>query len=211
AIYQRILTWILYKVSQTLLKAGFVVLSFLFLGKFAISLLGIVMLVFMNDFMMISLATDRVRTSPRPETWNIGPQMRVAALMGALMLAEALGLLALGWARWGLSQEGGPLLTYGFEILAAFALFAVLSLRERTAFWNSRPSRVLLLALAGDSLLAVVIGLTGLAEMSPLPLWEIASLYGGAAFLTLGPNDWIKARLMKRALASGSSDLGHDA
>ncbi|MDE2624212.1 MAG: plasma-membrane proton-efflux P-type ATPase [Betaproteobacteria bacterium] len=211
AIYQRILTWILYKVSQTLLKAGFVVLSFLFLGKFAISLLGIVMLVFMNDFMMISLATDRVRTSPRPETWNIGPQMRVAALMGALMLVEALGLLALGWARWGLSQEGGPLLTYGFEILAAFALFAVLSLRERTAFWNSRPSRVLLLALAGDSLLAVVIGLTGLAEMSPLPLWEIASLYGGAAFLTLGPNDWIKARLMKRALASGSSDVGHDA
>ncbi|MDE2343834.1 MAG: plasma-membrane proton-efflux P-type ATPase [Betaproteobacteria bacterium] len=211
AIYQRILTWILYKVSQTLLKAGFVVLSFLFLGKFAISLLGIVMLVFMNDFMMISLATDHVRTSPSPETWNIGAQMRVAAVMGALMLAEALGLLALGWLRWGLSQEGGPLLTYGFEILAAFALFAVLSLRERTAFWNSRPSRVLLGVLAGDALLAVAIGMTGLAEMSPLPLWEIMSLYLAAGFLTLGPNDWVKARLMARALPSGRPDVGHDA
>ncbi|MHB8354660.1 MAG: plasma-membrane proton-efflux P-type ATPase, partial [Burkholderiales bacterium] len=70
AIYQRVLTWILYKVAQTLLKAGFVVVSFLVLGKFAISLLGIVLLVFMNDFMMISLATDHVRSSQKPETWN---------------------------------------------------------------------------------------------------------------------------------------------
>ncbi len=209
AIYQRILTWILYKVSQTLLKAGFVVVSFLFLGKFAISLLGIVMLVFMNDFMMISLATDRVQTSPQPETWNIGPQMRVAAVLGALMLAEALGLLSFGWMRWGLSQEGGPLLTYGFEILAAFALFAVLSLRERNAFWRSRPSAVLCWAVAGDGLLAFVLGVTGLAEMSPLPVWEVAAIYLAAAVLTFGPNDWLKARLMGRALTSGRADLGN--
>lgn len=211
AIYQRILTWILYKVSQTLLKAGFVVVSFLFLGKFAISLLGIVMLVFMNDFMMISLAADRVQTSPQPETWNIGPQMRVAAALGMLMLTEALGVLAFGWTRWGGIREGGPLLTYGFEILAAFALFAVLSLRERRAFWRSCPSAVLLWVVAGDGVLAIVIGLTGLAEMSPLSLQEIMAIYAVAGFLTLGPNDWLKTRLMRRALASGCPDLRNQA
>jgi magnesium-transporting ATPase (P-type) len=210
AIYQRVLTWILYKVAQTLLKAGFVVASFLVLGKFAISLLGIVLLVFMNDFMMISLATDHVRPSQEPETWNIGPQIKVAAVLGLLMLVEGLGLLTYGWLHFGLEGERGPLLTYGFEILGAFALFSVFSLRERTAFWHSRPSRVLLVAVLFDALLAAGIGLTGLAEMQPLPAGDIAFIFAMAGLLTLGPNDWIKTLLMARALSSGRADLGHN-
>ncbi len=210
AIYQRVLTWILYKVGQTLLKAGFVVASFLFFGKFAISLLGIVLLVFMNDFMMISLATDHVRPSEKPETWNIGPQIRVAAVLGVLMLVEALGLLAFGWTHFGLVGERGPLLTYGFEILGAFALFSVFSLRERGAFWNSRPSAVLLVAVLFDAVLAAGVGLTGLAEMEPLSPGDIAFIFAVAALFTLGPNDWVKAHLMARALSSGSADARHD-
>ncbi len=210
AIYQRVLTWILYKVAQTLLKAGFVVVSFLVLGKFAISLLGIVLLVFMNDFMMISLATDQVRPSQKPETWNIGPQIKVAAVLGLLMLVEGLGLLAYGWAHFGLEGERGPLLTYGFEILGSFALFSVFSLRERAAFWHSRPSRVLLVAVLFDALLAAGIGLTGLAEMQSLPAGDIAFIFVVTGLLALGPNDWIKARLMARALSSGRADLGHN-
>ncbi len=210
AIYQRVLTWILYKVAQTLLKAGFVVVSFLVLGKFAISLLGIVLLVFMNDFMMISLATDHVRPSQKPETWSIGPQIRVAAVLGMLMLLEALGLLAYGWTHLELVGERGPLLTYGFEILGAFALFSVFSLRERATFWNSPPSRVLLVAVLFDALLAAGIGLTGLAEMQPLPAGDITFIFTMAGLMTLGPNDWIKVSLMKRALSSSRADVGHN-
>ncbi len=210
AIYQRVLTWILYKVAQTLLKAGFVVVSFLVLGKFAISLLGIVLLVFMNDFMMISLATDHVRPSPMPETWNIGPQIKVAAVLGLLMLAEGLGLLGYGWIHFGLEGARGPLLTYGFEILGAFALFSVFSLRERTAFWHSRPSGVLFVAVLFDALLAAGIGLTGLAEMEALPAGDIAFIFVMTGLLALGPNDWVKTRLMARALSSGRANPGHN-
>jgi H+-transporting ATPase len=217
AIYQRVLTWIIYKVSQTLLKAGFVVVSFLAMGKFAISLLGIVLLVFMNDFMMISLATDKVRPSPQPETWAIEPQLKVSLILGLCMLGEGLGLLAIGTHYYGMANADGRLLMLGFEILAAFALFAVLSMRERRRFWESRPSAVLVAAVLGDMMLAVGVGLLGLAEMKPLPLSDIASIFALAGFLVLIPNDWLKARLMARALRanavpdSGRSNPGHDA
>ena len=61
AIYQRILTWVINKVSRTILKTGFVVVPFLITGKFVISALGMVLLVFMTDFVKIALATDRLR------------------------------------------------------------------------------------------------------------------------------------------------------
>ena len=50
AIYQRVLIWIVNKVSRTILKAGFVVIAFLVTGKFVISALGMILLVFMTDF-----------------------------------------------------------------------------------------------------------------------------------------------------------------
>ena len=45
AIYQRVPTWIINKVSRTVLKSGFVMIAFLVTGKFVISALGMVLVV----------------------------------------------------------------------------------------------------------------------------------------------------------------------
>jgi P-type E1-E2 ATPase len=75
AIYQRVLTWIVNKVSRTILKAGLVVIAFLVSGQFVISALGMVLLVFMTDVVKITLATDRVDSATTPETlpacWSV--------------------------------------------------------------------------------------------------------------------------------------------
>lgn len=70
AIYQRVLTWIVNKVSRTILKSGFVVVAFLVTGQFVISAMGMVLLLFMTDFAKIALATDHVgpHSSRRPGT-----------------------------------------------------------------------------------------------------------------------------------------------
>jgi magnesium-transporting ATPase (P-type) len=135
AIYQRVLTWIINKVSRTILKAGYVVVALLVTGKFVISALGMVLLVFMTDFVKIALSTDRVRPSQKPETWNIGPLVAVAVVLGLLMLVEALGLLAIGWHGFDLGHHDGQLRTFAFQTLLFFALFSLLSIRERRAFW----------------------------------------------------------------------------
>ncbi len=199
AIYQRVLTWIVNKVSRTILKAGFVVIAFLVTGKFVISALGMVLLVFMTDFVKITLATDRVHPSEKPESWNIGPLVSVAVVLGLLMLAEALGLLAFGWHRFGLVSNEGELETFTFQILLFFALFSIVSVRERRPFFRSRPSVLLATALGASAAAGVALGLHGLSEMSPLPLAESALIFGYAAVCCLGPNDLLKSFLDSRA------------
>ena len=199
AIYQRVLIWIINKISRTILKSGFVVVAFLFTGRFVISALGMVLLVFMTDFVKISLSTDRVRASQTPETWNIGPLVRIAVILGLLMLVEALGLLAIGWHRLQLRDHPGQLQTFTFQLLLFFALLSLVSIRERRAFWASRPSSVLALALGADAILGMIIGVSGLGEMRPLPLRQSTLIFIYALICALGINDLVKRMLMRNS------------
>jgi magnesium-transporting ATPase (P-type) len=199
AIYQRVLTWIVNKVSRTILKSGFVVVAFLASGKFVISALGMVLLVFMTDFVKIALATDRVRPSEAPETWNIGPLVSVAALLGVLMLVEALGLLAFVWRGFALSD--GQLQTFSFQTLFFFALFSLISIRERRGFWSSRPSATLSVALLADACAGMLVGAYGLGEMRPLPLAFTALIIAFAFICGLVVNDAIKVALIGQRLS----------
>jgi H+-transporting ATPase len=112
------------------------------------------------------------------------------------MLIEALGLLAIGWQWFSLAHNPGRLHTFTFETLLFFALFSILSIRERRAFWASPPSAVLAGALALDACAGVFIGMHGLAELAPLPVQELILVIGFAFFFSLGVNDFIKSALI---------------
>jgi magnesium-transporting ATPase (P-type) len=206
ATYQRVLTWIVNKVSRSILKAGFVVVAFLVTGKFVISALVMLLLVCLTDVTHIALATDRVEPSQKPETWNIGPLVRVAVVLGFMTLIEALGLLAFGWRRFGLASDAGLLQTFTFQTFLFFALTSLVSMRERRAFWRSRPSGALAASLGAAAVVGTLIGLHGVAELSPLPLAESALIFGYAALSSLGPNDLVKSFLCARALRRPRSD-----
>jgi P-type E1-E2 ATPase len=198
ATYQRVLTWIVNKVSRGILKAGFVVVAFLVTGKFVISALVMLVLVCLTDVTNIALATDRVEPSLKPETWNIGPLVRVAVVLGVLTLLEALALLAFGWRRFGLEDDAGRLQTFTLQVFLFFALTSLVSVRERRAFWRSRPSAALVVALAVAGAAGVIIGLHGVAELAQLPVAETSLILGYAAVCSLGPNDLVKTLLCRR-------------
>ena len=63
AIYQRVLTWIVNKISRTILTSAFVSIAFIFTGKFVVSAFVMLLLTFMTDFAKVALATDHVRPS----------------------------------------------------------------------------------------------------------------------------------------------------
>jgi H+-transporting ATPase len=198
SIYQRVLTWIINKISRTILKAGLVVVAFLMTGKFVISALGMVLLVFMTDFVKIALSTDQVEPSQKPESWNIAPLVRLAILLGLIMLAEALGLLLVGSHVFHLDGDRGRLHTFTFEALLFFALFSIVSIRERRRWWASRPSMVLSIALFADACAGVAVGAFGLGELRPLQLPEMALIAGYSLLFSLIVNDFIKTAFLAR-------------
>jgi H+-transporting ATPase len=195
-IYQRILTWIVNKISRTILKAAFVAIAYVATGKFVVSAFAMLLLTFMTDFAKIALATDHVRSSRRPETWNIGGFITVSVILGIAMVAEALLFLWFNWSRFGLATNDAALYTFSFLLLLYFAVFSVVSARERRWFWSTMPSAALLGALIADALIGTVltrVGLPGLLALSPL---QTLAIFAYALVSCLVVNDAVKVAMI---------------
>jgi len=76
---------------RTILKAAFVAIAFVVTGKFVVSAFAMLLLVFMTDFAKIAPATDHVRPSKKPETWNSGGFITVSVVLGVAMLRRFFG------------------------------------------------------------------------------------------------------------------------
>ncbi len=197
-IYQRILTWVINKISRTILKAAFVTIAFLVTGRFVISAFGMLLLVFLTDFAKIALATDHVRGSRQPETWRSSAHVLIAGVLGVIMVVEACGLLAIGWRGFGLGADDEALHTFTFQTLFYFALFSILSIRERRWFWASWPSGILTLALLLDALIGTILSTTGVPGLARLPWTVTLVVFTYAMFCSLIINDAVKVGLIKR-------------
>jgi H+-transporting ATPase len=209
-IYQRILTYIVNKISRTILKTGFVAIAFVVTGKFAMSAFAMLLLVFITDFAKISLATDNVRPSKRPETWNIGYLISVAAVLGALMVTEALLALWFGWSRFGLGSNESALYTFSFLTLLYFAALSIVSARERRWFWMTMPSKLVVAAVVAETLIGTSLLFVGLPGLAPVPWWEALSIFGYAAFSCLVVNEVVKVVLIKWRRPKGVAGVQAD-
>jgi H+-transporting ATPase len=209
-IYQRILTYIVNKISRTILKTGFVAIAFVVTGKFAMSAFAMLLLVFITDFAKISLATDNVRPSKSPETWNIGYLISVAAVLGTLMVAEALLALWFGWSRFGLGSNANALYTFSFLTLLYFAALSIVSARERRWFWMTMPSKLVVAAVVAETLIGTSLMFVGLPGLTPVPWWEALSIFGYAAVSCLVVNEVVKVSLIRWRRPAGIARMPAD-
>ena len=196
-IYQRILTWIVNKISRTILKASFVSIAYVATGKFVVSAFAMLLLTFMTDFAKIALATDHVRPSRRPETWNIGGFITMSVALGIAMVAEALFFLWICWSRFDLQTNNNALYTFSFLLLLYFAVFSVVSARERRWFWSTTPSKTLMAALIVDALMGTILTRVGLPDLMPLPWSQTLLIFAYAMVSCLLVNDSVKVVMIK--------------
>ena len=196
-IYQRILTWIINKISRTILKAAFVAIAFVVTGQFVISAFAMLLLVFVLDFATIALATDHVQPSRKPETWAIGGFIMVSVVLGVAMVAETLLLLWIGWSHFGLATDSHALDTFSFLTLLYFCVFSVVSVRERRWFWATLPGKSFMVALVAGALVGTILTLVGLPGLLPLPWWQTLAIFTYAMLSCLVVNDALKVALIK--------------
>lgn len=193
-IYQRMLTYTLNKVIKTLEIAVFMSLGVMLTGVFVITPLLIVLLLFTNDFVTMSIATDRVQFSRKPERWNIPTLMLTAAPLAALILL--LSFLVFFAGRDLLHLPLAQLQTLIFVMLVFTGLGNVYLVRERRHFWQSRPSNWLMIATVLDIVVVVVMASRGILMTAISPLLIVGLLLVVLAYLVM--MDFLKIRIFRR-------------
>jgi magnesium-transporting ATPase (P-type) len=196
-IYQRILSYIINKISRTILKTAFVAIAFVVTDKFVMTTFSMLLLVLVTDFAKISLSTDHVRPSSKPETWNIGPLISVSVVTGVLMVVETLLVLWSGWSRCGLGIDDNALNTFSFLTLLYFAAFSIVSARERRWFWSTMPSKTVVAAVLAEIFIGTLVTRIGLPGLMPLPYTEMFSIFALAMVSCLIVNDAVKVAMIK--------------
>lgn len=194
-IYQRILTWIFNKIVKTFQIVVFVVLAFLFTGLFVINAFQVVLLLFLVDFVTISLATDNARPSLKPETWKISSLLKASIVLGLFVVAESFGLLYIGLTYLNLSNVA-QLNTFVFDMLLFGGLLTIFVVRERSSFWKSKPSKLLLSAILVDIAISSLISVVGIPGLAPIPPVYVAIVLGWFFVFGVLVNDQIKKRLI---------------
>ncbi|MGE5300148.1 MAG: plasma-membrane proton-efflux P-type ATPase [Acidobacteriota bacterium] len=192
--YQRMLTWVLNKVTKVIEFVGLITLSFFWLHDIVLSLLGMSLLVFANDFVTMSLATDRVTYTPNPNIWNVRKITLASLVPGMLLIVEGMLVIIMGRNYFHLEWE--HLRTMVMLNLIFNSQFRVLIVRERRHFWSSFPGRELLLLSMATIIGFALLGLYGIF-VPPLSPSQVFTVLGFSVFFTLGI-DFPKYYLFRR-------------
>jgi len=151
-VYQRMLTYTLNKIVKTFQVALFLSLGLLLFGQFVVTPLLVLLLLFANDFVTMSLAGDHVHYSPEPDHWDLSSLVGTSLVVAGAWLVYIFAVFAVG--QFAFHWPIGILHTMDFLGLVFSGLANVMVVRERSWLWASRPGRFLALATLGD-LLAV--------------------------------------------------------
>ncbi len=180
-VYQRMLTYTLNKIVKVFQVALFLSLGILVFQQFVVTPLLVLLLLFANDFVTMSIADDHVRPSPHPDRWAI----RTLVLSSlAIAMAWLLYIVAVYLIGRGLGFSLGKIQTLDFLGLVFSGLANVFLVRERQHLWNSVPGTFLLLASLADVVVVSVLATQGWL-MTAISLQETLILLGSTLVFTL--------------------------
>ena len=182
-IYQRMLTWVVNKVTKVIQFVGILVLGFFWLHHVVLSVLGMVLLVFANDFVTMSLATDNVKTTRSPNIWNVKNITLASLVIGVFLVVEGFIVIFIGTNYY--QMEIRTLQTFVLLTLIFTSQFRVLIVRERGHFWSSRPGRELALSSLGTVIGFALLGIYGVI-LPPVTVAQVLIVLGFSAIFTFG-------------------------
>ncbi|MQL55909.1 plasma-membrane proton-efflux P-type ATPase [Acidianus ambivalens] len=173
-IYQRMLTYTINKIIKTLQVVLFLTLSFFIVRFFVTTPFDVILLLFANDFVTMSIATDNVRYSQKPERLDAGKIVKASLILAFLVVAESFFSL---WLALYLRMSINEIHTFIFDMLVFTGQFTVYMVRERRSMWSSRPSNFLLISSIFDIIFISTISVLGIL-VYPIPLQYVLLILG---------------------------------
>ena len=172
-VHRRMLTYILNKTLKTFEIVVFLTLGLWLTGSFVISSTLIVLLLFTNDFVTMSIATDRAQPAPQPQRWQVRRLMSAALVFAVLSLLFSFAVY--WWARSTQGLDPARMQTVVFLLLVFTNQACIYVLRTDGRLWAFAPGRWMALASVGDVVIVSLFALWGWL-MAPLPIGLVAGL-----------------------------------
>jgi H+-transporting ATPase len=187
-IFQRMNSYAIYRIAETLRVLFFMTLAILVFNFYPLTAVMIVMLALLNDGAILSIAYDNVLYKNKPESWNMRLVLSISTVLGVIGVVAAFGLFYLGERVFHMDRLHVQTLMY-LKLSVAGHLTIFLT-RTRGPFWSIRPARILWIAVLGTQIIATLIAVFGLF-MAPLG-WKWAGFVWGYALVWALINDRVK-------------------
>ncbi|MGC1545953.1 MAG: plasma-membrane proton-efflux P-type ATPase [Candidatus Acidiferrales bacterium] len=187
-IFQRMNSYSMYRIAETLRVLFFMTLAILVFNFYPVTAVMIVMIAVLNDGAILSIAYDNVHYSDKPEAWNMRLVLGISTVLGVIGVAAAFGLFYLGERVFHFDHAHVQTLMY-LKLSVAGHLTIFLT-RTRGPFWSIRPARTLWIAVLGTQAIATLIAVYGLF-MTPLG-WRWAGFVWAYAIVCALVTDRVK-------------------
>ena len=206
AIFQRMRSYALYRISSTVHFLLFFFISILWF-QFALPDLLIIAIAVLNDAATLVIAVDNARISKRPDKWRVGQLLFLSFILGFLLMLISFAHFALAkaWYPFTVPPEGFPeketpspgtefynyrfVQTIMYLQISSCPHFVIFSTRLSTWWWKSMPSMTFLTAIIGTQIIAGVITVCGPEWLQTVPIgwaWTWAVLgVSGVMFMLL--------------------------
>jgi H+-transporting ATPase len=187
-IFQRMNSYAIYRIAETLRVLFFMTLAILVFNFYPLTAVMIVMLALLNDGAILSIAYDNVLYENEPESWNMRLVLSISTVLGVVGVAAAFLLFYLGERVFHMDRLHIQTLMYlKLSIAGHLTIFLT---RTRGPFWSIRPARILLIAVLGTQTIATLIAVYGVF-MAPLG-WKWAGFVWAYALVWALVNDRVK-------------------
>jgi H+-transporting ATPase len=187
-IFQRMNSYAIYRIAETLRVLFFMTLAILVFNFYPVTAVMIVMIALLNDGAILSIAYDNVLYRNKPESWNMRLVLSISTVLGVIGVAAAFLLFYLGERVFHMDRLTVQTLMY-LKLSVAGHLTIFLT-RTRGPFWSIRPAKILLIAVVGTQTIATLLAVYGVF-MTPLG-WKWAGFVWAYAIVWALINDRIK-------------------
>ena len=169
-IFERMMSYIIYRIAMSIDIMVFVVLASIVFGFFPLTAIMLVALALLDDVPIMTIAYDNTDPDPSPVRWNRERTFMVSITLGVMAVIQSFGLLTLGMKV--LHLDSAHLQSMLFLQLLVGGHLLLLLTRTKKAFWAPpHPSWQLLGAVVGTQILAVL--MCGFGWLVPALPWHL--------------------------------------
>ncbi|MEZ4908733.1 MAG: HAD-IC family P-type ATPase [Saprospiraceae bacterium] len=187
-IFQRMNSYTIYRIAETLRVLFFMTLSILVFNFYPVTAIMIVLLAILNDGAIISIAYDNVKYSKVPEAWNMKRVLTISSILGLAGVVASFLLFYLAERVFHVDRAMIQSLIYlKLSVAGQLTIFVT---RTKGPFWSIKPSKTLLIAVITAQIIATLISVYGIF-MSPIG-WKWAGFVWGYAVIWFFISDSVK-------------------